>query len=1092
MLKYFNLLKISGQLRKRFTNFIAGDGISFTVNGDDVTIVNTGGTGGGGSSTETQTVIQASHGFTVGQWVGLNGNSYQLASATAGSSYEYIGRVSVVTDVNTFTLQRGGTFTDTNLLPNASLFLSDTTAGTIVGRAPETVGAISAPVAYAKTTTTAVINIGRPSIVASTNFIFGMNVGNDQQGSQTYQTAQNIADEALLSKNIANKRIRIALPSYDSANGITNMRTMALYYKSKGWFVSYGVTGRTGVMNTTTYNAWKAQIPTEAAWAFTNGIDRFYLGNEEGDAARQGLFGGGVTPTSVINDMRSISSTIKSSYPSMEVVYSDGEGMITQWGAVYPDFGALDKLGFNMYNTVAGFDAGVAFFQSQIGAKFFVSEWAANHPYYDMKQAPFNYTDAQYAADLATRYGVLANRGCEAYFFCLRYGGNTPISGNWNIYTDQNVFLPGALSAFGGGTGNAVKNTPIILSDNQKLYFTTVKTAYLDADSTDFRITAPEFGSLAISGRVKNYSHQTPQFRTGYDGSNEVQITVSSTGAATFNATGSGASFTFTDKVTIGNFNTILDGSTFSGADVAVKAMAAYASSIAAGFNSCIINFPAGVFVHATPGFFGVLGKRVSIRGTPGGGTEFQYTGGATNTTAWTCSTGEQNAGANHTSYEFMKDITLTGDARTKTAPKIGLAIGNQISNITWDNTVNGGTGTITGVNGFCQMTTGTPMTVTTAVTSDSVPTGLAKSTTYYLIRVSATTFRLASSLANANAGTSISTSSNGTGQVILQTGGYGGAHSVIRNVTVQGFGRNIFTGQHTYHFACYDVTSKDGGHLLYLDASSDSGEAMHFFNCFFADAYNTTFEATDAVYIYHSAASSILFNGCSFDDAQVSILQANNVTFVGNHFENPGSANWGAYYYVYIDPNVATNVSFNGDTFYATGTVGPTGYINNGGTVTLNSNVVRKFAGSAPTNFMTLTGSGRVSWTNLNTVSTPFTNVVSGIANVLSGFANASGAFYTLDNSGKPSFWGTITTPGTTGAQTINKTTGKVNFAIGATSLVVTNSLVTAASIVHPVIQSNDATMTSVQVVPTAGSFTIYANAAATAETIVAFKVEN
>lgn len=85
-----------------------------------------------------------------------------------------------------------------------------------------------------------------------------------------------------------------------------------------------------------------------------------------------------------------------------------------------------------------------------------------------------------------------------------------------------------------------------------------------------------------------------------------------------------------------------------------------------------------------------------------------------------------------------------------------------------------------------------------------------------------------------------------------------------------------------------------------------------------------------------------------------------------------------------------------------------------------------------------------------------------------------------------------TITAAGTTGAQTINKPQGSVNFAAAATSLVVTNSLVTANSVIMLTIAANDATMKSVSYVPASGSFTIYANAAATAETRVNFRVLN
>lgn len=85
-----------------------------------------------------------------------------------------------------------------------------------------------------------------------------------------------------------------------------------------------------------------------------------------------------------------------------------------------------------------------------------------------------------------------------------------------------------------------------------------------------------------------------------------------------------------------------------------------------------------------------------------------------------------------------------------------------------------------------------------------------------------------------------------------------------------------------------------------------------------------------------------------------------------------------------------------------------------------------------------------------------------------------------------------TITPGGTTGAQTINKTAGSVNFAAGAISLVVTNSLVTTSSIILATVATDDATMRVMKAVPGAGSFTLISNAAATAETRVNFLVLN
>lgn len=85
-----------------------------------------------------------------------------------------------------------------------------------------------------------------------------------------------------------------------------------------------------------------------------------------------------------------------------------------------------------------------------------------------------------------------------------------------------------------------------------------------------------------------------------------------------------------------------------------------------------------------------------------------------------------------------------------------------------------------------------------------------------------------------------------------------------------------------------------------------------------------------------------------------------------------------------------------------------------------------------------------------------------------------------------------TVTSGGTAGAQTINKTCGSVNFAALDVSLVVTNSLVTTSSVIVATVATADTTMTSVIAVAAAGSFTLTANSAATAETRVNFIVVN
>ncbi len=83
-----------------------------------------------------------------------------------------------------------------------------------------------------------------------------------------------------------------------------------------------------------------------------------------------------------------------------------------------------------------------------------------------------------------------------------------------------------------------------------------------------------------------------------------------------------------------------------------------------------------------------------------------------------------------------------------------------------------------------------------------------------------------------------------------------------------------------------------------------------------------------------------------------------------------------------------------------------------------------------------------------------------------------------------------TLTSGGTTGAQTINKAAGSVNFASNSSSLVVTNSLATTTSLIFCTVLTNDTTAQIKNVVRASGSFTINLVANTTAETVVGFHI--
>ena len=122
--------------------------------------------------------------------------------------------------------------------------------------------------------------------------------------------------------------------------------------------------------------------------------------------------------------------------------------------------------------------------------------------------------------------------------------------------------------------------------------------------------------------------------------------------------------------------------------------------------------------------------------------------------------------------------------------------------------------------------------------------------------------------------------------------------------------------------------------------------------------------------------------------------------------------------------------------------------------------------------------------------VATALAATTNGTGGLLTGASTFSANTLTILGDLRPTK--TITAAGTTGAQTINKTTGTVNFAIGASTLVVTNSFASANSVIMVTVYGTDATATSARVTKGSGSFTITLNAAATAETAVGFIVTN
>lgn len=209
--------------------------------------------------------------------------------------------------------------------------------------------------------------------------------------------------------------------------------------------------------------------------------------------------------------------------------------------------------------------------------------------------------------------------------------------------------------------------------------------------------------------------------------------------------------------------------------------------------------------------------------------------------------------------------------------------------------------------------------------------------------------------------------------------------------------------------------------------------------------------------------------------------LTGSSIEFDGNSTATTNGFSWGgstgAQFY-----RSAANIFYLNNTFRTTGI-----QIDAGGGM---ANQVTSTRG----NFIFTSGGGLVLSTSLPDATTSLriqNNNASSTGLITSFESSISSSAFTIDRNGRVGQYGTATAGGTTGAQTINKPTGTVNFAAGATSLVVTNSLVSTSTPILCTIQTNDATFTGCQCVPGSGSFTIFANVAATAETKVYFEVK-
>ena len=273
-------------------------------------------------------------------------------------------------------------------------------------------------------------------------------------------------------------------------------------------------------------------------------------------------------------------------------------------------------------------------------------------------------------------------------------------------------------------------------------------------------------------------------------------------------------------------------------------------------------------------------------------------------------------------------------------------------------------------------------------------------------------------------------------------------------------------------------ITSSSSNIFVHMAESQTSGTGIFLSNAYYSTPTANSSAANEAYRATHEIPNTVTFNVTGIAYALRGLMR------------HQGSGTATDMRAIHGSVNIVSDASGGAGTItYATGGFF---FISNAdtGTMTYSAAVVASPAAN--------TGGGTI--TNAVGVHIPEATTGTNNANLMIGpalGANPSGNYSIYNSSTDINYFAGLLdfdatdSSGTPGAATINKPSGQVAVALGASSVVVTNSLVSTTSIVTAVIQQVDTTCTQLNnVVPAAGSFTINLNAVCAAATKVGFVV--
>lgn len=173
----------------------------------------------------------------------------------------------------------------------------------------------------------------------------GMNFAHDIDFGADVVESEILADLAEI-KSHGIRKIRVAMPTYNSSVAIEKLKQVCLYAKNAGFFVTWGLAVGDYPLTSLTLPDYYSAVLSLASWAELNKIDMFSLGNEIEINHDESI-----SDFDIRNMLRSLASDVKLVYSHGPLIYtcvgnldSDSADWISE-----NNLGDIDILGVNVY-----------------------------------------------------------------------------------------------------------------------------------------------------------------------------------------------------------------------------------------------------------------------------------------------------------------------------------------------------------------------------------------------------------------------------------------------------------------------------------------------------------------------------------------------------------------------------------------------------------------------------------------------------------------------------------------------------------------------------------------------------------------------